>query len=256
MRKLLASDLDGTLVLENNLTIENKQAILELNKRNDIFVVSTGRPHNGVTFLEEEHDIKIDYYVLLNGALVLDMNKNTVKHEVISKETVNEIINEYCKEDMSLSVESGYCTYFLTDIEHLPYSNTEKVNSIDEINEELSLISIYIPNYKIEEIERIKNSINEVYGDEVIAYRNSIYIDVVPAGCSKGNGVLYVVEKEEINKDYVYTIGDSWNDISMFEVTNNAFTFHNVEEELKEHVNFIVESVAECVNKFIYFDLC
>ncbi|WP_195986463.1 HAD-IIB family hydrolase [Clostridium sp. D53t1_180928_C8] len=251
MKKLLASDLDGTLVVGNNLSYENKKAILDLNNKNDIFVVSTGRPYNGVIFLEDQHDIKIDYYVLLNGAIILDKNKNTVKHNIIKRETIKSIINFYYKEGIKLSVESGYFTYLLSDFDYLPYDNTKRVNSIEEINEEISLISMYLPEAKIEDIEVIKDNINSVYNNEVIAYRNINYIDIVPIGCSKGNGVKYVVEKENIEETNVYTIGDSWNDISMFEVTDNSFTFHHVEDELKSNVKYVVKSVADCINNFM-----
>ena len=54
-----------------------------------------------------------------------------------------------------------------------------------------------------------------------------------------------------ISMDNVYTIGDSFNDVSMFNITKNSFSFPNVEEKLKEHVNFIVDSVSECIEKHI-----
>ena len=49
----------------------------------------------------------------------------------------------------------------------------------------------------------------------------------------------------------VYTIGDSWNDVSMFDVTENSFTFDYVEKELKNHANYIVTSVAHCIEDYI-----
>ena len=38
---------------------------------------------------------------------------------------------------------------------------------------------------------------------------------------------------------------------SMFEITDKSFTFTYAEEELKEKTNYIVETVAECINKYI-----
>ena len=82
-------------------------------------------------------------------------------------------------------------------------------------------------------------------------FRNDIYIDIVPLGCSKGNGIKYIAKQEFIKDDYIYTIGDSWNDVTMFNITKNSFTFHHVEEELKEHAAYLVDSVADCIEEHI-----
>ena len=37
----------------------------------------------------------------------------------------------------------------------------------------------------------------------------------------------------------------------MFEITDKSFTFTYAEEELKEKTNYIVETVAECIDKYI-----
>ena len=44
---------------------------------------------------------------------------------------------------------------------------------------------------------------------------------------------------------------DSWNDVTMFNITKNSFTFHHVEEELKEHASYLVDSVADCIEEHI-----
>src|SRR5699024_3691247 len=116
---------------------------------------------------------------------------------------------------------------------------------------ECLLLSIHFANNKIEEIDEICNEINREFSQDVVAYRNAQFVDVVPKGCSKGNGVKQVCEMMNISMDNVYTIGDSFNDVSMFNITKNSFSFPNVEEKLKEHVNFIVDSVSECIEKHI-----
>lgn len=250
MKKLLASDLDGTLVLNNEITEKNEQAVKRLNKSSELFVVSTGRPLNGVEFIEEKFDIKVDYYVLLNGALILNENKKVIKHEKINKDIVSSILKKYILDNMLVSVETGYITYLLTEEAELPYPNLIKVKGLDTIKEDISLISIYCKDYSIEKIEEIKEKINRDY-KMVVAYRNSQYIDVVPKGCSKGAAVQYIARKKKIDSKNIFTIGDSWNDLTMFNITKNSFTFHDVEENLKENTSYKVYSVAECINDYI-----
>ena len=251
MRKLLATDLDGTLLKDNKIPKENSKSVYKLQKNKDLLVISTGRPYNGIEMIKEDKDIAANYYILLNGALIMDALGKKIYHKVIKKDIIRKIVDDVKDDNVNISLESGYLTYVLSDGVDVPYSNTKRVNTVDEINEELSLISIYSPMKDINEIESIKNSINEKYGASIIAYRNDIYIDVVPLGCSKGNALKSLVKQENIIEENVYAIGDSWNDLSMFKVAKNSFTFHHVEKELKEHVSHLVSSVAECIDKFI-----
>ena len=251
MKKLLATDLDGTLLKDNKLTMENENAVKKLIKSKNLLVISTGRPYNGVNNLIQENNINADYYILLNGALILDGLGNSINQRIIEKDIIKDILDYVIEENFYISVESGFFTYMLTEGVEIPYYNKKSANSINEISEEISLISLYNPSMDINKIENIKNNINKKYGDYIIAYRNDIYIDIVPVGCSKGNALKALVDKENIIEENVYAIGDSWNDISMFEVVKNSFTFHHVEDELKKYATYLVSSVSECINKFI-----
>ena len=46
--KILASDLDGTLIVNNNISKENIEAIHRLKENGGKFIISTGRTFNGV----------------------------------------------------------------------------------------------------------------------------------------------------------------------------------------------------------------
>ena len=58
MRILLASDLDGTLIFDNKVSDENKEAIQKFKEEEGVFVVSTGRPFNGVEKVMKDLNIK------------------------------------------------------------------------------------------------------------------------------------------------------------------------------------------------------
>lgn len=251
MKKLFATDLDGTLVVGSDISSENLAAVKKLKEKGNIFAVSTGRPFNGVENLKDNHNIEIDYYILLNGALILDGKKNIIMQKHIKYNVVCDILKNIQKDGMGISVESGFKTYLLTDSDNLPYPNLFRVNSILDVKEDISLISIYMETYNIEQIEDIKDYINGTYGDEVVAYRNTVYIDVVPVGCSKGSGVAAVSKIKSVDDDDIYTIGDSWNDITMFKPYKNSFTFNHVEEDLKYQAKNLVDSVAECIESYI-----
>lgn len=249
--KVLASDLDGTLLHQNVLYDDNKNALEKFISSGGFFMISTGRPYDSVDKLVKTYNLKVDYFVLLNGALITDKNGESLFQESISFSNVEKILEMLKEYDTITSLQTGYESYLLKGVP-LFENNFEKINSLDEISDKnISLISLIFKDYDLAELDRICHNINEKFGNDVTCYRNTFCIDVVPKGCSKGEGVKFVCERENIDYSDLYTIGDSFNDISMFNITENSFTFTECEEGVKEHANNIVDSFAECVEDFI-----
>lgn len=265
MRILLASDLDRTLIFDNKVSDEDKEAVQRFKETEGIFAVSTGRPFNGVEKVMKRLNIKADYLILNNGALIMK------DHEIVHKETIDykvvkEIVEEVSDDNIMISVETGFATHpidldekkvgksFLSSIEQT-FDNIVPIDKLEDLDEDskenISLISVFSPKMNIEKVQDICDKINKNFGEYVIGYRNNVFIDIVPRGCSKGMAVKWVSDKENIQMDSVYTIGDSWNDDSMFEITNNSFTFYHAEEELQKRVNYVVKTVSECIDKYI-----
>lgn len=250
--KLFVTDLDGTLVEYNNMTDENLEGIKKLNISGELLAVATGRAYNSCAFLKDKYGIKADYLILLNGGLIIDKDGKVVHHKEISYNTVNSIINDIKSDDSVISVETGYTSYVVhgrykedIDWDGLEYEELENIK-----DKNLSLISLYYPKSDIEEVEKICRFINEKYSDEIVAYRNTCFIDVVPKGCSKGEGVSYVKERENIDTKNTYAIGDSYNDIPMLKESGHSFTFENVEDGIKKEADCVVSSVAEAIKNY------
>ena len=265
MRILLASDLDGTLIIDNKVSDENKEAIQKFKEEEGVFVVSTGRPFNGVEKVMKDLNIRPDYLILNNGALIMK------EHEIVHKENIDysvvkSIVETISSDKIMISIETGFATHpidfteervekaFLASIEQT-FENIIHINKLEDLDEDerenISLISVFSPNMSIEEVQKVCDKINNDYSDYVVGYRNNRFIDVVPKNCSKGMAVKWVSDKESIHIDNVYTIGDSWNDDSMFEITNNSFTFYHAEEELQKRVKYVVKTVSECIDNYI-----
>lgn len=253
MRKLFVTDLDGTLINKKYVSYDNQRYVKKLSKLGHCVAVATGRGNNGVEFLRTIYKIKPDYWIFLNGALIIDKDYNVIKHEAIPFTIVKTIIEENCGKKWRVSVETGFNMFCLINNgKNFPYDVVNPINAIDEAkNEEISLISMYYESNDGKYLDSICETINNEYGDKVVAYRNVSYIDVVPVGCSKGHGVNYVMEKENIPQESAFAIGDSWNDVSMFEVVDNSFTFKNAEEKLQKKTKYVVDSVADCIKNYV-----
>lgn len=252
MKRIFACDLDGTLVDEkNNIDQKDIKAIRNLRLNGNLFALATGRPLNGVKLLKDRYDIEIDYYILLNGALILNNKMEEIYHNTIDFYIVKELVDIYIEKDSLITLENGYSTYDLNG-QDLMYENKIKISGLHEITDrKVSLISIRYENKLNEEIEAVAREINKYYGRKVTAFRNGVYLDIVPWRCSKGNALEKVIDLEGINRKKLFAIGDSWNDVSMFNITPHSFTLHYVEDELKEKANHVIGSVTECIEQYI-----
>ena len=89
---------------------------------------------------------------------------------------------------------------------------------------------------KGKEAAKIANKvIREKYADDIEASWSNEMIEITPKDCSKAQGLQYYADYYKINHDDIYVVGDSGNDISMF-------------EEFKEH-SFCMSHSALSVSK-------
>ena len=131
------------------------------------------------------------------------------------------------------------------------FKNKITIEEIINNKMQYSFFSFFCKNKDIDAIENIKNSIISKYGKSFEAFRNLFFIDIAPKNCSKGNGLKNILSLDNISKERLYAIGDSFNDLSMFELTNNSFTFHHVEEHIKNIANNHVSDVSECIYRIM-----
>lgn len=272
MRKMLASDLDGTLLFKGKVSDENKEALKRFKTNGGIFSLSTGRAYNEIETVIKDMDIRPDYFILNNGALILDDKAEVIHKSDLDYKVTKEILAYIKKYTDMVSIQTGFKSYSIVSkltklkikirmmIKNLVYGLNHKdervyVKDIDEIgdvkNQTFTLMAANFNKYPVEEIQKVADYINNNYGDYVECYRNTIFLDIVPKGCSKGHGVKCVSEIVDLHMDDVYTIGDSWNDDSMFQVTKNSFTFTYAEEGLQKKTTHVVETVAQCIDKYI-----
>ena len=99
MYKLVAIDLDGTMLNSYGIVTEHTKNIIQntINKGIDI-VIASGRPIDSIKSIAKEIGSN-NYFIAGNGALVYDIKENNVIYEkYLSKQKVLEII-KLCEEN-------------------------------------------------------------------------------------------------------------------------------------------------------------
>lgn len=90
--------------------------------------------------------------------------------------------------------------------------------------------------------------IKERFGKYIDVYQNECHLDFAPLGCSKGNGILTIIDHFNIDSKDMAVIGDSYNDIPMLKVVDEAFTFNRSPEKVKQEAKYLVDGLDGCIS--------
>ena len=262
MKHILFSDLDGTLIKEGHQEIHRKnfEMMRELQNQGHVVVLSTGRNNVDILPTLKHNNIPYDYLILSNGGLILDKN-----HKIIIE---NKIPTDIAKKLLKIIIENKeLSTYFSNGHECIGFKEgnvrlltkdglkdtNENVMSFIDNSNTFHIIGINQINMKIDLLNKLIEEHLEPLKDNLSWCFNLQYVDIIPHNCSKGSGVKLLMEYLNIPESKSHTIGDSFNDISMFEMSDYSYTFNHAEEVIKNSakktVNYVYEVCQEILEK-------
>ncbi|MBQ9058165.1 MAG: HAD-IIB family hydrolase [Atopobiaceae bacterium] len=248
--KAFASDFDGTIWFNKDgqwyYHPEDFQAIREFQQAGGLFGISTGRSLVGVESAMErimppQDIVHFDFFILANGASVLDANHDTIAKTFMDKATIMKLYERYLPES-KIVINANGTVYTLQE----PLTNQTKISSFDELEGELFGISFWCEDPSV--AARIAAEINRDMPDVALAHQNRWTVDVVGPGCTKGNAVEIV--RKHYSLDRIAGVGDSFNDLPMLKSADVAFTFAHAPEELQSHADYVVDKVSDAIALF------
>ena len=255
--KYIFSDLDNTLLFGGEIKKEDLDAIKYWKDKGNKFVIATGRGVNMMDMVFKKYPDLADYYILNNGALILDKDKNKIEENIMDIEVARSIISDIDIDKFLVAVETENTIYsigdFQDDICPEVGERTVKVNTEEIIKKEMDIVFLNCSpkdknlNSAIEIYEELASK----YKNQISIFRNKHWIDMIPLNLSKGTGIKKLSELEKFDECNVFVIGDSLNDISMFEYFKNSYTFDYAEEVVKEKSKFVVNGFHEMVDSIL-----
>lgn len=245
--KIVASDYDGTLFFTKRISLRNLWAIHKWRRTGNKFGIVTGRSGESITQALKQHRLKVDFLVCNNGGVVFDGDGKLLKRFEIDFNKAEELIEEIRQmECNSFVVNDGFrrakeiVNSHTEDKKYGTYNSTFHVQDI--LNEE-RICQIVISLNDDELGKKIAEYINIKYKGFMSAYVNVKCVDIVPYQISKADGLAYVAQYYGYNKDDIYAIGDSYNDLPMLEAYQSA-TLHSARKEIIEQSEIVVKDVA------------
>lgn len=257
--KVLFSDLDGTLI-DHNLSLSDQNIIMmqKLREKGHLIVLCTGRNIMEARHVIEKINFPFNYLVLNNGGQILNQQYETLFERTIDKSVGIDILKHTTSYPGMWSyfcdgkINYGYKDGITVDHgqENMPEIDKDFQASYEAV-ETFQIIAFNQENQQINDSEKCFQYIQEHYGDFVEPCFNTHFVDVVPKGCTKGNGVRQLLKLIHEDIDEVYAIGDSFNDLSMLREATYGYTFHHAHDDIKKQTKYHVDYVYEVIEDML-----
>lgn len=276
--KLVASDLDGTIISENNfINQSNFEAIDMMNSHNINFAICTGKSYS--VSKEMCNKCKATYGIFSNGSQIYNLKTGIpIYKNVLDFEAVKNCFN--------IAKKSGLHVHAYSD----NLLVTEKLQFLDLRNFKLQKLPgfefVVVPNvlayieknnipiyqFVISSTNSLENVKNEILTSNQVSilkiskfgeYKDRIlnkeyeYLSIIPFNTSKSTALDILGQYLSVHPEEIMAIGDNLNDLDMIKNSGVGVAVANAYSELKDVAKYVTKNnvseggFAEAVYKFV-----
>ena len=255
MTKIIASDFDGTLFKTGKISKENIEAIGKFRSCGNLFGIVTGRDYKS---LKRELDVlgfsQYDFLILCNGAVCCNENDEFVfEDNVDAKMTwggstlAKQICNRLFELDSYCGISFGKENYLFH--RDFPEGGSDDIYTYHshKLIENASEFCRMFGRCKTSELStKVTQILTEEFGEVVNPTQNGTAIDIPAVGINKASGIKKYAGLMNVAIDNVWTVGDNFNDIPMFDGFHSCL-MGDGEEKLKCMVDFVCDNVSDYI---------
>ena len=288
MYKLVAIDLDGTMLNSYGMVTENTKQVIKntINKGTEV-IIASGRPIDSIKTIAKEIGSE-NYFIAGNGALIYDIKKDEIIYEkFMNKQKVLEIIKiceensisyniytektiiakglkynvlYYYKENLKKEENKKTNITIVEDVyEYIKNLENEKFLKITVCDETKSVFNSIIRKLRtVEDIDVLdvlhmsRKMIKQGTEDVPIEY---YYTEISLKYVDKWNAIEYLANKMNISKDEIIAIGDNINDKEMIENAKVGIAMGQSTPVITEIADFVTsnnneDGVAKALEKY------
>lgn len=275
--KLIVTDLDGTFLNSNHLTIpkENIEAFKKAHEMGIKVAIASGRTKILADYVVEQLPF-LDYLITSNGAITYDLHTGQVVCSTLMSNSESVEIFNILK-DYNLIYEiyfDGDCymnneSYAMFDSEHVsPHIHDllkdfiKPVSSLEEFIdgkgiEKLNILSLTAEE-RIELEEKISNNCDVAFASSfpIVKGKNG-NLEMTHEKATKGFAIEGLCKAMGIDGTNVMCFGDGENDCSMLSFADYSFAMANGTDLVKSTAKYITDTndnggVAKAINKYVF----
>ncbi|AYW45653.1 Cof-type HAD-IIB family hydrolase [Tetragenococcus koreensis] len=241
-KRLLLTDLDGTLVKDSKRVAKEDKDFFASIKQNLQVGIATGRSVKEIDYIEEQIQLPVDVKVGFNGGLVTIEGK-IIQEKFIETDVLEQLLRYIETNNLvydALDGTSRIGTYQSEEKGRI--WNVKLVNPKDPFATIMPK-KIYKINIRPEEnrCDSVLEQIQKEFPQLSMCKSNSTRIEITPPNVTKGKAVD-ILRKEEAK---IITVGDSENDISMFQASDQSFCLSHASQEVQDQADIIIDNFHE-----------
>ena len=289
MYKLVAIDLDGTMLNSYGMVTESTKQVIKntINKGIEV-IIASGRPIDSIKTIAKEIGSE-NYFIAGNGALVYDIKKDEVIYEkFMTKQKVLEII-KICEENsiayniytektiIAKTLKYNVLYYYKENLkkeeskktnitivenlyEYIKNLENEKFLKITVCDETQSIFNAIIRKLRtVEDIDVLdvshmsRKMIRQGTEDVPIEY---YYTEISLKNVDKWNAIEFIAQKMNVEKNEIMAIGDNMNDKIMIENAGLGIAMGESTPVIKEIADVVTDTncndgVAKALEKIL-----
>ena len=223
MKRLIATDFDGTFIRRGAIDPGYDTAIRAFRAAGGLFGFVTGR---GTDFFRtaEEYGVTADFFCLYNGSLLALPDGTPVKEYRIPRATFAELEAFFADSPEVCSFDRA------TDAPDYPH---------------------YYARYGTPELAlAAAEEVNRLYGDRVTAFVNGEHVNIGKKGSRKTQGVRDALAYFGLKEENAAVFGDDFNDLDMI-VSLNGWAVASARPEVLAKAPHVCESVSAQADVFL-----
>lgn len=252
MIKLIASDVDGTLLPKQNMTLspvilETMQEVVESGRH---FCVATGRPYHDCLRMFAKAPAST-LFACYDGALIMQ-NRKVLAKTPVDMEYGAAFARQVAEQTPYCVVFGGqYISYIfgaspavLAHLRHQAGNHLLPVEDPAEIREAVYKISVYgtTPKTRLEfDTEKLKR-----------VYNRKQWMEFVAPGTDKGAALCRLQAALSVTPEETMVFGDGENDIAMLAYTAHAYAMADGDSAFAEGCGHTTKSVVKTIRDVFF----
>ena len=267
--KIIFSDLDKTLLINNHIPDFNLESIKKARELGVKFVISTGRDLSVVASLLKELDTlnkENEYNVCCSGSKIYENKDNKLIYIKYLDDNIVSEIFEFGKNypDMFIIFDTLEGVYIYNE-EKIDIKNdfgTYKYKKLEKLEDkkDLKIIRIVFSCKNGVYLNKILNEIkNKKLFDNKVDYflTQNQFLEFNVLGVNKGEALKWLCNYLKIDISESIAIGDSFNDESMIKIAGLGACVKSADDYIKKISKYVCEkdyfegSVKEVIEKFV-----
>ena len=257
--QLIASDIDGTLLLNGSQAIDPEifNLIHQLKQKDILFMAASGREYTNLRdlFSPVADDIA---YLCLNGCITFYKGE-CISKEVMDTELARKLITTIQNDSNAEVLVSGEKTCYITPKNQNYYvhlTNTVKnhvtiVDNLLNIPEPYTKISAYFKDGVNEHYQHYADMFNQ---DITVQIGGKCWLDCAPKGVNKSTGFLKLLAYLNIPTENTVMFGDNDNDKQILQTCGYPISMETAVPSIYKlfptHVNSVNEGILTILDKY------